>query len=41
MKAIDEEPEESEVTLSNKAALSCMINSEIAAVLAIMRRNVR
>ncbi|KAJ8449354.1 hypothetical protein Cgig2_002486 [Carnegiea gigantea] len=39
--AIEEEPEESEVTLPNKAALSCMINSEIAAVLAIMRRNVR
>ncbi|KNA10447.1 hypothetical protein SOVF_144260 [Spinacia oleracea] len=38
---IEEEPEESEVTSPNKAALSCMINSEIGAVLAIMRRNVR
>jgi len=41
IKAIEEEPEDTKVTLSNKAALSCMINSEIAAVLAIMRRNVR
>ncbi|GAB4829103.1 hypothetical protein Ancab_018766 [Ancistrocladus abbreviatus] len=41
IKAIEEEPEECEVTPSNKAALACMINSEIGAVLAIMRRNVR
>ncbi|KAL9243878.1 hypothetical protein vseg_017715 [Gypsophila vaccaria] len=41
IKSIEEEPEETEVTLSNKAAVSCMINSEIGAVLAIMRRNVR
>lgn len=41
IKAIEEEPEESEVTSSHKDALSCMINSEIGAVLAIMRRNVR
>ncbi|CAO2829540.1 unnamed protein product [Amaranthus hypochondriacus] len=43
IKAIKEEPEESEEvsSSSNKAALSCMINSEIGAVLAIMRRNVR
>ncbi|KAJ8445498.1 hypothetical protein Cgig2_031311 [Carnegiea gigantea] len=33
IKAIEEEPEESELTLSNKAAVSCMINSEIAAAL--------
>lgn len=41
IKSIEEEPEESEGTSTNKAALSCMINSEIGAVLAIMRRNVR
>ncbi|GAB4840057.1 hypothetical protein Ancab_020766 [Ancistrocladus abbreviatus] len=44
IKAIEEEPEEYEVTPSNNASLSslaCMINSEIGAVLAIMRRNVR
>lgn len=41
IKAIEEEPEDCETTSSNKAALACMINSEIAAVLAVMRRNVR
>ncbi|KAL7132787.1 hypothetical protein ABFS83_12G097400 [Erythranthe nasuta] len=39
--AIEEEPEECEATSSNKSALGCMINSEIGAVLAVMRRNVR
>lgn len=39
--AIEEEPEDCEATSSNKAALGCMINSEIGAVLAVMRRNVR
>ncbi|XAR71276.1 hypothetical protein NMG60_11028462 [Bertholletia excelsa] len=41
IKAIEEEPEECETTSSNKAALACIINSEIGAVLAVMRRNVR
>ncbi|KAI7735181.1 hypothetical protein M8C21_028043 [Ambrosia artemisiifolia] len=43
IKAIEEEPEENEDTISerDKAALGCMINSEIGAVLAVMRRNVR
>ncbi|PWA78473.1 Armadillo-type fold [Artemisia annua] len=43
IKAIEEEPEEYENTISDrdKAALGCMINSEIGAVLAVMRRNVR
>ncbi|KAI8534738.1 hypothetical protein RHMOL_Rhmol10G0120000 [Rhododendron molle] len=41
IKAIEEEPEEIESTSSNKAALACMINSEIGSVLAVMRRNVR
>ncbi|GAB2297173.1 hypothetical protein Dimus_031286 [Dionaea muscipula] len=41
IKAIEEEPEESEANPSNKTALACVINSEIGAVLAIMRRNVR
>ncbi|XP_068646848.1 ARF guanine-nucleotide exchange factor GNOM-like isoform X2 [Aristolochia californica] len=40
IKAIEEEPSDSE-SVSNSAALSCMINSEIGAVLAVMRRNVR
>ncbi|XP_058185007.1 ARF guanine-nucleotide exchange factor GNOM [Rhododendron vialii] len=40
IKAIEEEPEETEST-SSKAALACMINSEIGSVLAVMRRNVR
>ncbi|KAF6162381.1 hypothetical protein GIB67_012529 [Kingdonia uniflora] len=38
--AIEEEPEEFDST-SNTSALACMINSEVGAVLAIMRRNVR
>ncbi|XAR65224.1 hypothetical protein NMG60_11009270 [Bertholletia excelsa] len=41
IKAIEEEPEDCETTSSNKAALACIINSEIGAVLAVMRRNVR
>ncbi|KAL6984709.1 hypothetical protein U1Q18_018091 [Sarracenia purpurea var. burkii] len=41
IKAIEEEPEDGETTSSNKAALACIINSEISAVLAVMRRNVR
>ncbi|KAE9598777.1 hypothetical protein Lal_00022621 [Lupinus albus] len=41
--AIEEEPEECDVTgpNSNNSTLACMINSEIGAVLAVMRRNVR
>lgn len=39
IKAIEEEPEECDATYSNKATLSCMINSEVGAVLAVMRRN--
>ncbi|KAF6145762.1 hypothetical protein GIB67_016211 [Kingdonia uniflora] len=38
--AIEEEPEEFDSTF-NKGALACMINSEVGAVLAIMRRNVQ
>lgn len=41
IKSIEEEPEDCESTSSNKAALACMINSEVGAVLAVMRRNVR
>ncbi|XP_059624174.1 ARF guanine-nucleotide exchange factor GNOM-like [Cornus florida] len=42
IKSIEEEPEDCETTpSSNKAALACTINSEIGAVLAVMRRNVR
>ncbi|KAM7526265.1 hypothetical protein LguiA_016167 [Lonicera macranthoides] len=43
IKAIEEEPEDCDTTFSDrdKAALACMINSEIGAVLAVMRRNVR
>ncbi|KAG4153563.1 hypothetical protein ERO13_D04G190850v2 [Gossypium hirsutum] len=41
IKAIEEEPEDYDMTYSNKATLACMINSEIGAVLAVMRRNVR
>ncbi|KAL8136998.1 hypothetical protein V2J09_002999 [Rumex salicifolius] len=41
IKSIEEEPEEGEPAPSNKAALACLINAEIGAVLAIMRRNVR
>ncbi|PIA47500.1 hypothetical protein AQUCO_01400263v1 [Aquilegia coerulea] len=38
--AIEEEPEDCEHT-PTKGALACMVNSEIGAVLAVMRRNVR
>ncbi|KAF9620524.1 hypothetical protein IFM89_013145 [Coptis chinensis] len=38
--SIEEEPEECEHT-SSRGALACMVNSEIGAVLAVMRRNVR
>ncbi|XP_015867457.3 ARF guanine-nucleotide exchange factor GNOM isoform X1 [Ziziphus jujuba] len=41
IKAIEEEPEDCDATCSNKATLACMINSEIGAVLVVMRRNVR
>ncbi|KAK8360783.1 hypothetical protein V6Z11_A04G190600 [Gossypium hirsutum] len=41
IKAIEEEPEDYDMTYSNKTTLACMINSEIGAVLAVMRRNVR
>lgn len=39
--AIEEEPEECDAAYPNKTTLACMINSEIGAVLAVMRRNVR
>ncbi|KAG9155137.1 hypothetical protein Leryth_011110 [Lithospermum erythrorhizon] len=39
--SIEEEPEDMKTSYSDKAALACMINSEISAVLAVMRRNVR
>ncbi|KAF7831043.1 ARF guanine-nucleotide exchange factor GNOM-like [Senna tora] len=39
--AIEEEPEEFDAACPSKTTLSCMINSEIGAVLAVMRRNVR
>ncbi|GLU09481.1 hypothetical protein SLE2022_334170 [Rubroshorea leprosula] len=41
IKAIEEEPEDCDAVNSNKTTLACMINSEIGAVLAVMRRNVR
>ena len=41
IKAIEEEPEDCETKYSNKATLACMINSEVGAVLAVLRRNVR
>nr|KYP64761.1 Pattern formation protein EMB30 [Cajanus cajan] len=37
----EEEPEECDASYPNKTTLACMINSEIGAVLAVMRRNVR
>ncbi|MED6191956.1 hypothetical protein PIB30_005432, partial [Stylosanthes scabra] len=37
----EEEPEDCDVSCPNKTTLSCMINSEVGAVLAVMRRNVR
>ncbi|XP_042481829.1 ARF guanine-nucleotide exchange factor GNOM [Macadamia integrifolia] len=40
IKAIEEEPEEFDCS-SNGGALACMVNSEVGAVLAVMRRNVR
>ncbi|KAF8399528.1 hypothetical protein HHK36_015395 [Tetracentron sinense] len=40
IKSIEEEPEECDST-SNRVALACMVNSEVGAVLAVMRRNVR
>lgn len=39
--AIEEEPEDCEAASSSKNALACMINSEVSAVLAVMRRNMR
>ncbi|CAL5399419.1 unnamed protein product [Camellia sinensis] len=41
IKSIEEEPEDCEVISSNKAALACIVNAEVGAVLAVMRRNVR
>ncbi|XP_008233654.1 PREDICTED: ARF guanine-nucleotide exchange factor GNOM-like [Prunus mume] len=41
IKAIDEEPLNCDATYSKKDTLACIINSEIGAVLAVMRRNVR
>ncbi|KAJ4953885.1 hypothetical protein NE237_030717 [Protea cynaroides] len=38
--AIEEEPEDCDCS-SNGGALACMVNSEVGAVLAVMRRNVR
>ncbi|KAJ8563055.1 hypothetical protein K7X08_031507 [Anisodus acutangulus] len=41
IKAIEEEPEDCETTSSTETAIACMVNSEVSAVLAVMRRNVR
>ncbi|CAI9096540.1 OLC1v1032716C1 [Oldenlandia corymbosa var. corymbosa] len=41
IKAIEEEPEDCEATSSSKAAIASMVNSEVGALLSIMRRNVR
>ncbi|CAL9008088.1 unnamed protein product [Prunus brigantina] len=41
IKAIDEEPGNCDATYSKKDTLACIINSEIGAVLVVMRRNVR
>lgn len=41
IKSIEEEPEDCDAAISNITTLACMINSEIGAVLAVMRRNVR
>ncbi|KAK1270973.1 ARF guanine-nucleotide exchange factor GNOM [Acorus gramineus] len=41
IKAIEEEPPDEMESNTNRASLACMINAEVAAVLAIMRRNVR
>ncbi|XP_043722514.1 ARF guanine-nucleotide exchange factor GNOM-like [Telopea speciosissima] len=40
IKAIEEEPEDCDCS-SNGGALACMVNSEVGAVLAVVRRNVR
>ncbi|KAJ4964654.1 hypothetical protein NE237_016503 [Protea cynaroides] len=40
IKAIEEEPEDSDCSLKG-GALACTVNSEVGAVLAVMRRNVR
>lgn len=37
----EEEPEECDASCPNKSTLACIINSEIGAVLAVVRRNVR
>lgn len=41
IKSIEEEPMYSEAGCSSKDGLACMINSEVGAVLAVMRRNAR
>ncbi|KAF2299157.1 hypothetical protein GH714_030837 [Hevea brasiliensis] len=41
IKAIEEEPEECDSSYANKVTLASMINAEVGAVLAVMRRNVR
>ncbi|KAJ8760922.1 hypothetical protein K2173_021960 [Erythroxylum novogranatense] len=41
IKAIEEEPEDFDNSYSNKTSLACMINAEVGAVLAVMRKNVR
>ncbi|KAK4763722.1 hypothetical protein SAY87_013160 [Trapa incisa] len=41
IKVIEEEPEDYDTSCSGKATMGCIINSEVAAVLAVMRRNVR
>ncbi|KAI4307596.1 hypothetical protein L6164_030769 [Bauhinia variegata] len=39
--AIEEEPHRCDASYPNKTTVACMINAEIGAVLAVMRRNVR
>lgn len=39
--AIEEEPKRCDARYPNRATVACMINAEIGAVLAVMRRNVR
>ncbi|KAK7321529.1 hypothetical protein VNO77_32270 [Canavalia gladiata] len=39
--AVEEEPGQSDAGYPNKTTVACMINAEIGAVLAVMRRNVR
>nr|XP_009779953.1 PREDICTED: ARF guanine-nucleotide exchange factor GNOM-like [Nicotiana sylvestris]XP_016496542.1 PREDICTED: ARF guanine-nucleotide exchange factor GNOM-like [Nicotiana tabacum] len=41
IKAIEEEPEDCETISSIKTDIACVVNSEVSAVLAVMRRNAR